>query len=539
MSLVPLQHAAAQDHSPDQASRSAEVNVAGEGSAVVSLLVTKLDEGALFYSNALTLVDKHHMNGVLKASQKEIAEVALQGILQRAYADIDFKKHQDVAVSYRAGSNKKKIDYFRIGSARFEMRSPSVELKSYADHCGYLKPSIVALEKEMGLDPHVLFEYGVGEVLERFYDPHTYLTVTRERLKHPSSNLVEQDVEGQLIGSHNNIIHVAFPSFSSGISKKFKETIEGLMVKAKKADAKDIKLIVDFRGNGGGFLDEAVGCADVLLKNGEGGEQGVIVRTGKTKESKSKYCTDIRYPGSLDIPPSSVVVLLDGRSASASELVAGALRDWGAQVIGCESFGKGSMQGVYPLDSLGNFSSVSDLKSLSSKIDQSVATLNITQGFFYSGSTGRSNQLSGVGLDVLVKFGDFRDYPSNQGEREVDSSNALVPPKGSARGDKDPLFVCQPRFGAGVTGVLSSSMVERLPPYLVTRIQVTGVNGVTKEEAMFDAYLAAGMCHLEGGSPYMEERPYAQPVVQYQPVVPMNSQFGQFYYPAPVPQFGN
>ena len=101
-------------------------------------------------------------------------------------------------------------------------------------------------------------------------------------------------------------------------------------------------VVFDLRGNPGGLLDEGVAVADLFLDAGK-----AIVRTaGRTPQAEQRFvdATPQRYAG---LP---VVVLVDGASASAAEIVAGALQDHDrALVVGAPTFGKGSAQQVFPL----------------------------------------------------------------------------------------------------------------------------------------------------------------------------------------------
>lgn len=103
-------------------------------------------------------------------------------------------------------------------------------------------------------------------------------------------------------------------------------------------------LVIDLRGNPGGYLEAAVNMASYFLKEGQ-----VVVseRRGKSEEVENHRSTGIiGLPGNL-----KVVVIVDGGSASASEILAGALKDHGiAKVVGIKSFGKGSVQELINLD---------------------------------------------------------------------------------------------------------------------------------------------------------------------------------------------
>ena len=100
-------------------------------------------------------------------------------------------------------------------------------------------------------------------------------------------------------------------------------------------------LILDLRNNGGGLLDASVKVSSMFLRD------GLIVSTkGRSERANEKYYADKNYY-QTNVP---MTVLINGGSASASEIVAGALNDRGrAKLIGEKSFGKGSVQTLFPL----------------------------------------------------------------------------------------------------------------------------------------------------------------------------------------------
>ena len=128
--------------------------------------------------------------------------------------------------------------------------------------------------------------------------------------------------------------------FNRGAGRQVKEAIETLNDQGLEA------LILDLRGNPGGLLDVSVSVADCFVPKGE-----LIVYTkGRTPKTTQEYRAQ-RVPEAGSIP---VVVLIDGFSASASEIVSGAIQDLDRGVImGSESYGKGLVQTVIPLDRRG------------------------------------------------------------------------------------------------------------------------------------------------------------------------------------------
>lgn len=129
----------------------------------------------------------------------------------------------------------------------------------------------------------------------------------------------------------NNTGYIHFSSFTNGSSNRVKESLSDL--KKKGAD----KLILDLRGNGGGILDEAVNIVNFFVSKGK----EIVSTRGKVKQWDRSYFTQ-NQPIDTLMP---IVVLIDTGSASASEIVAGALQDLDRAVIaGNRSFGKGLVQ---------------------------------------------------------------------------------------------------------------------------------------------------------------------------------------------------
>ena len=116
------------------------------------------------------------------------------------------------------------------------------------------------------------------------------------------------------------------------------------MLFRSKASGTD-KLVIDLRGNPGGYLDSAVDIASHFLPKGT----DIVTEDFGGKQDNHVH-TSLGY---MDVPQGTkVVVLIDGGSASASEILAGALKDnKAATLIGTKSFGKGSVQELIPLDS--------------------------------------------------------------------------------------------------------------------------------------------------------------------------------------------
>lgn len=134
-----------------------------------------------------------------------------------------------------------------------------------------------------------------------------------------------------------NIAYINLEGFTKNASKEVKDALIELK------EQNDVKgVILDLRGNGGGLLNEAVNIVNIFVEKG----QLVVSTKGKLKEKNNVHKT-IGMPVDTEIP---LVVLVDGGSASASEIVAGAIQDLDRGVIiGQRTFGKGLVQNIIPL----------------------------------------------------------------------------------------------------------------------------------------------------------------------------------------------
>jgi len=157
-------------------------------------------------------------------------------------------------------------------------------------------------------------------------------TITRGRIvlhSVPYAGMLEGDIG-----------YIKVVQFSQKTSNDIRNAVDSLKTKGMK------KLILDLRFNPGGLLSQAIEVSEMFLKKGN----TIVSTKGRVQSSE----TISRKDGFLsdDIP---LVVLLNEGSASASEIVAGAIQDWDRGVIvGKTSFGKGSVQTIFPLDNDGN-----------------------------------------------------------------------------------------------------------------------------------------------------------------------------------------
>jgi carboxyl-terminal processing protease len=171
--------------------------------------------------------------------------------------------------------------------------------------------------------------------------------------------------------AEGDVIYVKVSTFNEQTHANLVKAVEGL----KKAAGKNLKgYVIDLRGNPGGLLDQAIAVSDDMLEKG-----AIVLTKGRGLEETQRANA---RPGDItDGKP--IVVLINGGSASASEIVAGALQDHKrATVIGTRSFGKGSVQTIIPLGANG--------------------AIRLTTARYYTPS-GRSIQAKGIEPDVVVE----------------------------------------------------------------------------------------------------------------------------------------
>lgn len=200
-------------------------------------------------------------------------------------------------------------------------------------------------DRILGIDGVDTYGYSLDELVEYMRgDPGTEvkLHLLRDGAQSPSEMALKREVikvdsvQAEDIERNGlTALHVTIENFASRTSR---EVLNAIKHFRDRHDGKLPGLVLDLRSNPGGLLDQAVQVADLFLQD------GVIVSTKGRREEVESAGTGI---DEVDFP---VTVLIDGDSASASEIVAGALQDHGrAVVIGQPSFGKGSVQTIFEL----------------------------------------------------------------------------------------------------------------------------------------------------------------------------------------------
>jgi carboxyl-terminal processing protease len=200
-----------------------------------------------------------------------------------------------------------------------------------------------------------------------------------------------QSVKSQLIG--NDVAYIRIASFNEQTNSGVQAAMKSL---SSKPGVKLTGVVLDLRNNPGGLLDQAIGVSDDFLDKGE-----IVSTRGRRAEDAQRY--DAK-PGDITngLP---MVVLINGGSASASEIVAGALKDHHrAILLGTRSFGKGSVQTIIQLPGHG--------------------AIRLTTARYYTPS-GRSIQAEGIQPDIVVEPAKIEKLAEVQIPHEADLRGAL------------------------------------------------------------------------------------------------------------------
>ena len=192
----------------------------------------------------------------------------------------------------------------------------------------------------------------------------------------------------------NNVGYIRLTTFSETTTSTMLDAIE----KIKTQTGKNFQgLILDLRNNPGGLLNQSITVTDAFLENGE-----IVSTKGRNKDDTSRT---FAQPGDV-ISNQPLIVLINSGSASASEIVAGALKDHGrAIILGTRSFGKGSVQSIVPIPGNG--------------------AIRLTTSRYYTPS-GISIQAKGIEPDIIVETGFTKEKESEQTNiREENLKGAL------------------------------------------------------------------------------------------------------------------
>jgi len=306
------------------------------------------------------------------------------------------------------------------------------------------------------------------------------LTVVRQGAKAPLKiKLVRDVIQIQSVKNRvidNDVGYIRISSFTAqtkpGLDKAFGE------IKKQTGD-KLIGYVLDLRNNPGGLLDQAIAVSNAFLDKGE-----IVSTRGRNPDDTRR---DNVVPGQNQTGNLPVVVLINGGSASASEIVAGALQDnRRAIIVGTQSFGKGSVQTLFNVPGGG--------------------MVRLTTARYFTPS-GRSIQAKGITPDITVERAKVvADTPDNFTEiHEADLKGALKNPDGSAATP-----TATPPSGANSTDPTVPESAPTTPA--ADKTSEKDKKDKDKEPKLQDDYqLLRGVDVIHGISIYKGDRPLPKP----------------------------
>ena len=211
------------------------------------------------------------------------------------------------------------------------------------------------------------------------------ITISRENTEPFELVIVRDFIKIRSVKSEivDNVGYLRITSFNEQTEKGLKDAIKKIQSKNK---INIIGYVLDVRSNPGGLLTQAVKVTDIFLERGE-----IVSTRGRDKKDIRRY----RAKKSDFTNGKPLVVLIDGGSASAAEIVAGALQDHRrAIIVGTQSFGKGSVQTIMPFQ-------VSNSDNLTG--------IRLTTARYYTPS-GESIQGKGITPDIEIQQGEFESF---------------------------------------------------------------------------------------------------------------------------------
>lgn len=305
-------------------------------------------------------------------TDKKLIEAAINGMLTSLDPHSSYLNEQDFKYMNEQTSGK-----FGGLGIEITMDNGVVKIISPIDDTPAAKAGLKAGDYITDIEDETVIGLTLNEVVSKLrgkVGTKVKITVRRVNEKPFTVTLTRDEIKIQSVKSeikNNDILYVRISSFNDDIDSDIKKAVE----KAQKELKNKLSgIVIDVRNNPGGLLDQAIKVSDLFLEHGE-----IVSTRSRNEEDTIKYSATAGDVAQ-NLP---IVVMINEGSASASEILAGALQDHHrAVILGEKSFGKGSVQTVIPLRNKG--------------------AMRITTARYYTPS-GRSIQAKGIEPDIRVK----------------------------------------------------------------------------------------------------------------------------------------
>ena len=326
------------------------------------------------FSQVMDMVERHYVN---ETKRDELINGAIKGMLENLDAHSTFMNAQEYKEMQETTSGK----FFGIG-IEITMENNAVKVVTPIEDTPAYKAGLKAGDTILAIDGKPAMELSLQEVVSRIRGPkgsEVVLTVLHSGAGTPKKVSIVRDaiplisVKSRKLEDGYYWMRLTF--FSEKTTQDLKDAVKAAQ-KDSKATGGLKGIVLDMRNNPGGLLDQAVGVSDVFLKDGK-----IVSIRGRDASAERVFKASA---DSADLLGQPVVVLVNAGSASASEIVAGALRDQKrALIMGERTFGKGSVQNIIPM------------------ADGSALKLTIAR---YYTPNGVSIQAEGITPDIEVPF---------------------------------------------------------------------------------------------------------------------------------------
>ncbi|OVE80153.1 hypothetical protein BVY02_01160 [bacterium J17] len=347
------------------------------------------------FTDVLALVQKNYVHEV---DIKSLVEGSVKGMLasldpHSGYLPVDIYKELQVETKGKFGGLGIEIT---VKDGLLTVVSPIEESPAY-------KAGVLAGDQIIKIADEFAKNLSLVDAVKKMRGPKgTPITISVHREGYPELipiTIIRDIIKVKSIRSRqlgDDYGYVRLAQFQEGSAREFSAALKEIENSAAKGDDGGLKgLVIDLRNNPGGLLTQAIRVSDLFLKD------GVIVYTdGRLESQKQKY---FAHDDGVE-PEYPIVVLVNSGSASASEIVAGALQDHGrALILGKRTFGKGSVQTILPMEN--------------------GSALRLTTALYFTKS-GRSIQAQGIEPDIAVAA---KRFPKDTEEllEEDESSESL------------------------------------------------------------------------------------------------------------------
>jgi carboxyl-terminal processing protease len=342
------------------------------------------------------IYDQVKASYVEPVTDKKLTEGAVKGMLAALdphSSYMDAKEYKEMMVQTRG-------EFGGLGM-QVTLENGLVKVVSPIDDTPAAKAGMKPNDLILAIDDKPVTDMTLEEAVDKLRGPigtSVKLTVRRTQTDPFQITLTRADIKVDPVKSAlpgKDVGYIRITNFSERTSKNVEAAYKDLQTKA---NDKLVGVVLDLRNNPGGLLDEAVSVSNDFLDKGE-----IVSIKGRQNRDIRRFEAQPNHDITHGLP---VVVLINGGSASASEIVSGALQDnHRAVVLGTQSFGKGSVQTVLP-------------------VKESGGAIRLTTALYYTPS-GRSIQGTGITPDVAVEPARIEQVAQIAMQHEADLRGAL------------------------------------------------------------------------------------------------------------------